>query len=192
MLSTNGSPHQTYLITSPEIGEGKSLVVANLAIALAQSGKSVLAVDCDLRRPSLHTLFKLPNELGLSDVLTRFIEVDEGLQNSKTEGLQVITSGSKVTNPSQLLGSEIMSSTVDKLKQRADYVLFDTPSLRAVSDAALVNPLVDGVVLVISRGITREKGLINVQNHLEDIHANVIGVVINRAEKGLSYAYYQE
>lgn len=192
ILSNNEPPHQTLLITSAEIGEGKSMIAANLAITLAQSGKSVIVVDCDLRRPRLHKIFDLSNELGLSNILSRYIELEEGLQDGKTSGLQVLTSGSLVTNPPQLLGSARMGSTINELKQRADYVLLDTPSLLAVSDAALINPHVDGIVLVISRGLTREKGLINVQKQLVDIHANVIGVVINRAEQNGSYAYYQE
>ena len=192
ILTTNESPHQTLLITSAEIGEGKSMIATYLAISIAQSGKSVIVVDCDLRRPRLHTIFNLSNELGLSDILLRYIELEEGLQDSKTSGLQVLTSGSLVTNPAQSLGSAKMGSTINELKQRADYVILDTPSLLAVSDAALINPHVDGIALVISRGITREKAFINVQKQLVDIHANVIGVVINRAEQGGNYEYYQE
>ena len=168
------------------------MIATYLAISIAQSGKSVIVVDCDLHRPRLHTIFNLSNELGLSNILSRYIELEEGLQDSKTSGLQVLTSGSMVTNPAQLLGSAKMGSTINELKQRADYVILDTPSLLAVSDAALINPHVDGIALVISRGITREKAFINVQKQLVDIHANVIGVVINRAERGGTYAYYQE
>jgi len=190
-LSTDKLPHQALLLTSAGVGEGKSMIVANLAITFARSGKAVIVVDTDLRRPRLHTYLNVSNDQGLSNVLSQQTELGEVLQNSLVPGLQILTSGPLVRKPGSLLESAMMGSITNELKRRANYVLLDTPSFLAVSDAALISPHVDGVILVISRGLTRERELFDVQRQLASIRANVIGVVINRAGQDGSYAYFQ-
>ncbi|MCK4724347.1 MAG: CpsD/CapB family tyrosine-protein kinase, partial [Anaerolineales bacterium] len=182
----------TLLITSAEVGEGKSSIAANLAFSLAQSGKSVIVVDADLRRPSLHKIFQLPNDLGLSTILKQYEKLPEGVQNSKAPGLKVLTSGPMLSKSTELLGSPQMSSIIHELGEWFDIVLLDTPSLLAVTDAALLSPLVDGVVLVVGCGQTQERALKTAEKRLNDIHAKLIGVVINRTEQDGSYAYYQD
>jgi capsular exopolysaccharide synthesis family protein len=185
-------PIRTLLITSAEIGEGKSVIAANLAFSLAQSGQKVIIVDCDLRKPSLDKIFNLQNKVGLSGVLKKYAEVEEVVQSSKAPGLKVLTSGPLLSKSTELLGSPQMSSVLQELGEWFDMVLLDTPSFLAVTDAALLSPQVDGVVLVIGRGQTREKALKTAEKQLADIHAKLIGVVINRAEQDGSYAYYQD
>jgi capsular exopolysaccharide synthesis family protein len=180
------------LITSAEIGEGKSVIAANLAFSLAQSGKEVILVDCDLRKPSLDKIFSLQNKVGLSSVLKKYAEVEEVVQNSKAPGLKVVTSGPLLTKSTELLGSSQMSSIIQELGEWFDIVLLDTPSFLAVTDAALLSPQVDGVVLVIGRGQTREKALKTAEKQLADVHAKLIGIVINRAEQDGSYPYYHD
>jgi capsular exopolysaccharide synthesis family protein len=182
----------TLLITSAEVGEGKSMIAANLAFSLAKSGQRVILMDCDLRRPSLHKLFKLPNNFGLSNALKRYVKVEEVVQNSKVPELKVLTSGPLMTNSTELLGSSRMSSILKELEEWFDIVILDTPSLLAVTDAALLIPQVDGVLLVISRGQAREKAVKTAEKQLSDIHARLIGVVINRVEQDGYYAYYQD
>lgn len=185
-------PIRTLLITSAEIGEGKSVIAANLAFSLAQSGKEVILVDCDLRKPSLDKIFSLQNKVGLSSVLKKYAEVEEVVQNSKAPGLKVVTSGPLLTKSTELLGSSQMSSIIQELGEWFDIVLLDTPSFLAVTDAALLSPQVDGVVLVIGRGQTREKTLKTAEKQLADVHAKLIGIVINRAEQDGSYPYYHD
>ena len=180
------------LITSAEVGEGKSVIAANLAFSLAQSGKKVIIVDADLRRPTLHRIFQLPNDLGLSTILKQYEKLPEGVQNSKAPGLKVLTSGPMLSKSTELLGSPQMSSIIRELGEWFDIILLDTPSLLAVTDAALLSPLVDGVVLVVGCGQTRERALKTAEERLNDIHAKLIGVVINRAEQDGRYAYYQD
>src|SRR5262249_30351273 len=140
------TPLRTLMVTSAEPGEGKSTIVANLAFALAQSGRKVIVVDTDLRLPTLHKIFDLPSRIGLSSILQRKITVDEGLRNSDIPGLQVLTSGPFPSDPAEWLGLPRMRTVVERLIQLSDVVLLDTPALLPVTDAAILAPLVDGVI----------------------------------------------
>ena len=184
-------PLHTLLITSAEVGEGKSVIAANLALSLAQSGKKVIVVDCDLRRPSIHKIFKLPNDIGLSSVLKKYAKLEDVIQNSRAPRLKILTSGPKLTKSSELLGSDQMGSIIRKLEDWFEIVILDTPPLIAVTDAALLSPQADGVVLVISRGQAHEQAVKSAEKQLADIHARLIGVVINRVELDGSNAYYK-
>ncbi len=179
----------TLLVTSAEAGEGKSTVVANLAFAIAQSGRNVIAVDGDLRRPTLHKAFDLFNEVGLSSVLRQEASFDEAVQDSKIPGIQVLTSGPLPLNPAELLGSPQMVALLEQLAQQFDMVLLDTPALLAVTDAAVLAPMVDGVVLVVGRAQVRQERAWAARQQLAGVKANSIGVVVNRAEQNSSYYY---
>jgi succinoglycan biosynthesis transport protein ExoP len=184
------APLRTLLVTSAEPREGKSTIVANLAFAIAQSGRTVIVVDGDLRRPTLHRIFDLSNEMGLSSMLKQDVTLDEAMQDSSIPGVQVLTSGPLPPDPAELLGSPRMTALIEQLAQQFDMVLLDTPSFLAVTDAAVLAPAVDGVVLVVGRTQAREEAVRAACQQLADVKVNSIGVVVNRAEQGGSYLYY--
>lgn len=183
------SPHHTLLLTSSEPGEGKSTLVGNLAYVLAQAGKKVVVVDCDLRRPTLHKIFKLPNEQGLSNVLNKNEEPEGLLQDCAVPGVKIVTSGPIPSNPAELLGSQQMSNLINRLHQDCDYVLLDSPAMLSVSDAIVLAPAVDGVILVVSRSHSHREGVLSACKQLADVKARILGVIINRAGRNHSYYY---
>jgi non-specific protein-tyrosine kinase len=181
------------LITSAGPSEGKSTTVANLAVAVAQSGTRVLTVDCDLRRATLHTLFGLPNNRGLTSMI-----LDEGLgllplQDSAIPNLQVLTSGPLPPNPSELLASRPMARVLETLRESAEMVLFDAPPVGAVTDAAILASRVDGVLLVIDAGITPRDAARRARAQLEKVNARLLGVVLNNVPLDTQmYTYYED
>jgi len=185
-------PLQALLIASAEPGEGKSTVAASLALATAQSGRKVIVVDSDLRLPALHERFGLPNKRGLSTVLRQEVTLAEAIQDTETPRLQVLTSGSLPPNPAELLGSPQMADLIAQLKAEFDVVLLDAPALLAVTDAATLAPLVDGVVLVVGRSRVRREAVRAARRQLENVKAKLIGVVVNRANDLHHYDYYQK
>jgi succinoglycan biosynthesis transport protein ExoP len=185
-------PLQTLLITSAEPGEGKSTVVANLACSLAKSGRKVIVVDGDMRLPTLHKIFDLSNQVGLSSVLKQEVPINEAVQDTNVPGVQVLTSGPSASNPAELLGSSPMTALMEQLVQQFDMVLLDSPALLAVTDAAVLAPTVDGVVLVVSCAQTREETVAAACQQLVSVKARLVGVVVNRAEQAGSYYFYHQ
>lgn len=187
---SRGAP-RTLLVTSAEPGEGKSTVVANLARAFAQAGRTVLVVDGDLRLPTLHRVFNLPNEAGLSTVLREEATWDEVTQDSSLRRVAVLTSGPLPADAAELLGSAEMARLFEQLTRWFEIVLIDTPSLLAVSDAAVLAPLVDEVALVVACGHASPGAARAARGELVNVGARSIGVIVNRAEPARSYTYYQ-
>jgi capsular exopolysaccharide synthesis family protein len=183
-------PLRTLLVTSAEPREGKSTVVANLAFAIAQSGRKVILVDGDLRLPTLHKIFGLSNEIGLSSVLKQEVTLDEAVQDSHISGVRVLTSGPLPLDPAELLGSSQMTALIKQLAQQFDVVLLDAPSLLAVSDAVLLASIVDGVLLIVGRAQARKEAVQAACQHLADANSRPIGFVVNRAKQDGSYNYY--
>ncbi|MDW8267998.1 MAG: polysaccharide biosynthesis tyrosine autokinase [Anaerolineae bacterium] len=185
-------PLRTLLVSSPAPHEGKSLVVANLAVAFAQIGQRVIVVDTDLHRPRQHRLFGLPNNAGLTTALLTAQPATDGLlQETKVEGLRVLTSGPLPPNPAELLGSARMRELVQALSAQADIVLFDSPPVTALADAAILGSQMDGVLLVISAGQTRREMARRTMAALERVRARVVGAVLNRLPaQGAGYGYY--
>jgi non-specific protein-tyrosine kinase len=185
----------TLLATSTSPDDGKSTTIANLAVTFAQSGSPTVLVDADLRRPHLHTLFGLSNDTGLT---TWVGEVAKGkevaavpLQATRVPNLSVLTSGPVPPNPAEILGSQRMAELLEMLKGQAEYVLFDTPPIIAVTDAAVLAPRVDGVLLVVNAGKTRRDLAIKARDMLRQVNANLLGVVLNNAVVDKSaYKYY--
>jgi len=184
-----GLPLQVLLVTSAEPDEGKSTVVVNLAYALAQAGRKVIAVDSDLRLPSLHTMFDIPNELGLSSVLRHEVTLDQALQLSNIPGVSVLTSGPLSSHPAELLGRLEMGELLAELRDKFDTVLLDTPSLLAAADASVLVPSVDGVLLVVACTQARQETVRAARQQLIDIKARSVGVIVNRAESPRNYHY---
>jgi succinoglycan biosynthesis transport protein ExoP len=251
-FSSVDTPARTLLVTSAGPYEGKSVTIANLAVTIAQSGRSVILVDADLRRPTLHKIFKLANDHGLSSAIlanpdderpaldqlfangASYVDpsladgpsssagpgtvnrdalgsgaVDRRaglraaglsplsayyLQETSIEGLRVMTSGPLPPNPADLLGSERAHALYRALAQQADYVLFDSPPVLAVTDAAILSTRVDGVVLVADAGRTRIPLAGRAVSELARVDARVLGTVLNRVSlrQGGYYAPYSD
>lgn len=170
------------LVTTVAPVEGKSLTLANLAVAMAQGDKRTILVDADLRRPTLHTLFGLNNDKGLTSL---FIDakgpIEPALKDVKVPNLQVLTSGPLPPNPAEVLGSQRMLDVIAALKQRADIILFDAPPVIAVTDAAVLGKRVDGVVLVVDAGRTRREHARRAKEQLEKLNIRIVGAVLNGA-----------
>jgi len=193
-FSSVDRPLRTILVTSPGPTEGKSLTVVNLATAMAQGGFSVAAVDADLRRPRLHHLFGLQPRGGLTGAL-----LEESLNGrlqpvDVADGLVTLLSGDLPPNPAEMLGSERMRRLLDALAQEVDVVLIDSPPVLPVTDAAVLAPAVDGVLLVVEAGETRREMARRAVESLRQVGANLIGVVINgvgSGKRGYYYYYYR-
>lgn len=182
-------PLRSLVVTSAAPDEGKSTTVANLAVTMAQSGRKTILVDCDLRRPSLHTLFNLQNTAGFTSMM-----LDENaaapLQKTEVDNLWLLTSGPKPPNPADLLGSRQMDRVIETLLGQADIVLFDAPPVVAVTDAVVLGAKVDGVLLVISAGKTRRDHAEKAKQILEKANVRIIGVTLTNAPKDTSLSDY--
>jgi len=184
---------KSFVVTSSIESEGKTTVAANLAIALAQSGEHVILVDADLRRPMVGELLGLNPAVGLTNVLVGTTHIDQALQTWRQNlTLRVLTSGPTPPNPSELLGSQRMHELLETLLQRATVVVFDTPPLLPVTDAAVLGSLTDGALLVARVGHTKREALASSVESLKRVNAHVMGVVLNRIpvrKKSASYGY---
>jgi len=191
-FSLVGNPSATILITSSSPKEGKSTTLANLGVVMAQAGKRVILADTDLRRPTLHEVFQVPRELGLTDLLLEEDPDIEGfLRPTEVEGLSLLPSGPLPPNPSELLSSPRMGQVIEDLKESADIVLFDSPPVLAVTDATVLATRVGGVLLVIDAGTTRSDAGRQGKEALAQVGANILGAVLNRQKAGgRGYYYY--
>jgi capsular exopolysaccharide synthesis family protein len=182
---------KTLVVTSAGVGEGKSTTLANLAVVSAEAGRKVILVDADLRRPTLHQVFGLENEQGLTTVM-----MDESslasppLQETGIAGLSVLTSGPLPPNPADLMGSRRMEEVIAALAEQADQVFFDTPPVVAVTDAAVLATKVDGVLLVISASKTRRDYARTAVQRLEQINARLVGTVLTNVQMGAGFTGY--
>ena len=168
---------QTIGVTSAAEGEGKSTTVANLAVALAQSGRRVIVVDADLRRPGQHTLFGAQRDQGLSNVLVGEL-AELPLQDTGAAGVRLLTSGPLPSNPLEALASRRFDQALALARAQADFVLVDTPPAGALADAAVIAPRLEGVLLVVSAGKTKRDLARRAREQLERVNANLLGVVL--------------
>jgi non-specific protein-tyrosine kinase len=174
------APVHTLLVTSTTPGEGKSVTSANLAVAFAQAGSRVLLVDADLRKPGVHALFDLPNNVGLTTMIRGdAVEPEVLSQPTEQANLRILTTGSLPPNPAELLGSQRMRAVLEHLRKSADLVIFDSPPLQAVTDAAVLSAFVDGTLLVVRAGHSKRGPVRNARETLTRAGANVLGVVLN-------------
>jgi len=182
------------VVTSPSVGEGKSTVTANLAMAIAQSGLRVIVVEADLRRPTVHRLFGLQHRVGTTTVLLDHADVDDALQQLDEEPVAVLTSGQIPPNPSELLGSRPMGELVAELRRRADVVLIDSAPLLPVADPVVVSQFADGMLLVARAGSTTRDHIKAARAACDRGGARVLGVVLNaapqNADRAAYYGYY--
>jgi capsular exopolysaccharide synthesis family protein len=191
-FSSIDAPCHTLLVTSVGPDEGKSTILANLAVVMADGEKKIILVDADLRRPSQHQLFGLDNERGLTSM---FVEEQAlrtpPLQATAVSNLTVLTSGPLPPIPSQLLGSQRMREIISLLREQADVVLFDAPPVIAVTDATLLASQVDGVLLAVRANRTKREQLRAAKDRLERANARLLGAVLNDVPLDASlYRYY--
>jgi capsular exopolysaccharide synthesis family protein len=191
-FSTLDKPSQTLVITSAHPREGKTTTVANLALVLAQAGKRVIAVDSDLRRPTLHRLFGVANSHGLTNVLlSRDSSLNGYLQPTRHDNLAILPSGPMPPNPSELLSSPRLKTLIENLKREADVVVFDSPPALAVTDASVLAARVDGTILVVDAGRTRGAALKQAKDALTRSKTNLLGAVLNKLQRrGGDYYYH--
>ena len=173
---------KTMVITSSEPGEGKSTTAGNMALSFAQSEKSVILIDCDLRKPSLHRKFKISNLVGLSDVLIGKEKMNDAV-NEYSENLHILTSGKLPPNPSEMLGSKAMGRLLEELKSKYDIIILDSAPLQAVTK-------VDGTILVVRAEKTKRDSVQQAKALLDKVGANVLGTVLNGVENTRKKYYY--
>jgi succinoglycan biosynthesis transport protein ExoP len=173
-------PIHAIVLTSSLPDEGKSMSAVNLAVAAALSGEQVILIDCDLRRPSLHRLCGLPNEVGFSNVVTGSHSLAEALQDTAIPGLRVLTGGTIPPNAFKLLRSKAASACFQQAIEQADFVVIDTPPVLAMADAQVVASLADAVVMVISAKDTRRAEVIRTRDLLAQTGTDLIGTVLNK------------
>ena len=170
---------KTIMFTSSCSGEGKSVSAANTAIAVAQSGKKVILLDCDLRKPVQHLIFGQVAK-GLTNILFEENSLDDSIQETEQKNLFLITSGPLPPNPSEILGASKMDALLKDLESKADYLIIDSPPVLAVSDACVLASKVDGVILVLGAGIVRPEMARQTKEALERAHGCLLGVLVNR------------
>jgi non-specific protein-tyrosine kinase len=173
-------PLRSLVVTSPAGGEGKSTTIANLAVTMAQSGRRTILIDCDLRRPSLHTTFGLSEEPGLTNLVLGEV-TDPPLQETGVQNLWLLASGTQPPNPADLLGSKKLDQVIAGLAESADFLLFDAPPVLAVTDATILGAKVDGILLVVQAGKTRRDHSERAKELLEKAHVRIIGVTLTNA-----------
>lgn len=177
-------------VTSTGQSEGKTTIMANYAVALAQSGKQVLIIDGDLRRPRLHKLFEMRNRRGLTNVLLKEADIGDVIQQTSVGNLQMITSGPIPPNPSEIMASKRMAETINTLKAAYDFVLIDAPPIGVVTDAAVLSAVTDGYIIVAALSVTNRDGLKVALDTIKNVGGNIVGVVANNTPQTKRSGYY--
>jgi non-specific protein-tyrosine kinase len=191
-------PLSTLMVTSAEPGEGKTTVISNLAVVMAQNGRNITLVDCDLRHPSVHKNFSLPNRQGITRLFFQSSDhLNNTFQATRIEKLTVLSTGQLPPNPAELLGSQRMQRIIGMIRERSDVVLIDTPPTLAVTDASVLAQAVDGVIFVIRPGKTHTSAARQAVEQLRRVNANLLGVVMNNLDLrgsryGYRYRYYRD
>ena len=182
---------KTILVTSSDKNEGKTTTVSNLAVSFANLNKKVLIIDCDLRNPSIHKMFKLNNIYGLTDILAKDRAVDKCIQETELENLYVLTAGAIPPNPAEILSSEKMKNLIEDLKNIYDYIFIDTPPIGLVTDAGVLSSFIDGVVLVVKSESVEKKYLEETKKKLDAVDARILGAILNSYKsEQKDYNYY--
>jgi capsular exopolysaccharide synthesis family protein len=193
LLASADEPPRHLVVSSCEPNDGKSTVALNLGIVLTQSGRRVLLIDADLRRPRLHHAMGVDNVEGLSSLLTGNASLDQLIRNTVVPGLDLITSGPIPPNPSELLDSNGLKAllTSADLARRYDHVIFDSPPALSVSDAIILAARTDGMILVVRAGETSRDSLLHAAGRLRQARVRVIGTILNAVTHvGERYHYY--
>jgi non-specific protein-tyrosine kinase len=199
-FSSPDKDEQVLLLTSAMAEEGKTTISSNLSVVLAQAGHRVLLVDADLRRPSLHSIFGVSNKRGLTSMLLEFSSskddtavtdlIEQTVQETKVNGLQLLASGPIAPNPSELLGSNKMRHILAALASVYDFILIDSPPALSVTDAVVLSAQVDAVLLVTRSGKSRRALVRQMAERFREMKVRVIGYVLNDLQPNRSYGMY--
>jgi polysaccharide biosynthesis transport protein len=196
LLSTPGQPPQTLLITSSLPSEGKTTTAVNIAMSLARTGSDVLVIDADMRRPRLHSIFKVSNQEGLSTILSK--KFDEGIIKSlivrdKESGLYLLPSGAIPPNPAELIGSQQMKQLLVFLRSHFEHIIIDSPPVASFTDGILISLIADGTLLVVYGGKSSRAVVRHARQQLRNVGAKVLGVVLNKVDlHSADYYYYYQ
>jgi polysaccharide biosynthesis transport protein len=182
----------TVVVTSTGPGEGKSLVTANLALALAKANQRVLLIDADLRRPRVHAIFGKKQDPGLSNLMIGAIKASDVVQRGRVQNLWILPAGKVPPNPAELLGSKRFNEFLKSLKGHFDWVLIDSPPVMAVADACVIAHRTTGVIFVVSSDTTSRHAARQALEQLAQAHARVIGGVLNRVDLQRNPYYYSK
>jgi len=190
LLMTDIANNKVLQIESCVASEGKTTLACNLAVSLSFNNYKVLVVDLDFRKPRVNKLFEVPNENGLVDYVSGKIEYDALIKKTSYKGVDVITRGSKIYNPSFLLSSEKFINLIKSLREEYDIVLLDSPPVLQISDYTHISKVSDGVLFVVCHRQTRRSELIEATELLEKANIKVIGAVLTRVDTKDPYSYY--
>lgn len=182
LLSAAGAPPKVILFTSGQPGEGKTTTAINTAISLSQLGSSVLLIDADLRRPTVHRVFKMGQSQGLSTFLSRQVEIDPLIHKLWVPNLSVLPCGPIPPNPAELISSERMKGLLKVLSEKYDHILIDSPPLMNVTDPVILSTMVDGVILVVQAGRCTRDVVRRARQELSSVGAKIFGVVLNNLD----------
>ncbi|MFQ9309626.1 MAG: CpsD/CapB family tyrosine-protein kinase [Paraclostridium sordellii] len=183
---------KTIVVTSSQQNEGKSTVIANLAVSFAgMEDKKVLVVEGDLRNPTVHRMFNVSNSHGITEILTGQKSFQECVYRSEVRGLDVITCGKIPPNPSEMLASKKMKAFIESLKDYYDYIFIDAPPIGIITDAGIVSTYTDGTMLIVASKEVDIEMVKIAKSRLEKVNANILGIVLNKFEESnSSYGYY--
>lgn len=185
------NPVHSIVVTSSIPNEGKTTITTNLAQALASGGKTVLIVECDMRRRSLATALGTHARNGIYAVLSGQVDLDDAVVRASTRNVWFLDSEPHIPNPVDILGSKRFHSFIERLKDEYDYVVLDTPPLSAFIDAAVIGSIADGTLLVVRRNFVRREEVLSAYEQLKKAEANVLGTVLNYCEDKKSEYYYE-
>ena len=184
---------KTLVITSSGPNEGKSTTIFNLGNTLAENGRKVLIIDCDLRKPTLNKMYNIHNDKGLTNLLATKIDISEVIVKSSFPGVDFITSGTIPPNPSEILNSKSMEFYLKSFRESYDYIILDTPPICIVTDAQILAGKCDGTLLVVASGQTDKNKLLYAKSLLDKVSANILGCILTKVKvaKTENYDYYK-
>lgn len=183
-------PVQALVVTSPGPRDGKSTTAVNLAITIAQTGVKTLLVDGDLRRPVLHSIFGFRKNVGLSNCIIGKAGVADAAFPTEIENLYLMPCGTLPPNPSELLGSNSMKALLTEMRQKFDFIIIDSPPVIAVTDAAVLSSMIDGVILVLKARQTNQEAAQRADELLKNVNAPILGVILNSIQVESMYGSY--
>lgn len=179
---------KSILVTSSGPSEGKSTTIGNIAFTMAQAGKRVILIDCDLRKPSVHKKFSISNKIGLSDYLVGEATLEEVVVKYN-DSLSIIPSGTIPPNPAEMISSNKMKSFIKQCEADYDCVLVDAPPVIAVTDAQILSTFINGVLLVVASGQSDKDAAVKAKELLVNVKANIVGVVLTKTKTKSGYGY---
>ncbi len=196
MFSLSAEDQKVFAVTSYAKGEGKSTVSANLAISFSKMERRVLLVDCDLRRPNLHNIFKVENTVGLSNIIGKMADFEDAVKHDVLPNLDILPSGTIPPNPAELLCSPGFEKLVKGLIDEYDYIIFDTPPIGVVADALLLKDRVAGYVVVLRERSTTHGDIQKMLESIKLADTKILGFIKvgctqNKKSAGRGYYYYQ-